>query len=165
MPHFGHGGLHSCKSPGPHRCQPVHCGCIWMHSRHHCEMSSHMDLRCRQAIKAALKEGTPAGQDIVEELDRMTFIGSPRDSSEIVASPSAQMWSSPVARWTRAPEDLPDTSFHQPFRESKPGYPQAFTSPVVPGSHDLLERALLLDKRGADKKAGPSRTHKGPSID
>ncbi|KAK9791575.1 hypothetical protein WJX73_009469 [Symbiochloris irregularis] len=52
----------------------------------------------RQAVRAALKEGTSAGQNIIEELDRMAQVGSPSAGADSVVSPRAQMWSSPINR-------------------------------------------------------------------
>lgn len=120
---------------------------------------------CRQAIRAALKEGTAAGQDIVEELDRMNQVGSPRRSEELSVSPRAQMWSSPIAKWTQGGSREPTgLDFHRPFRESRPGYARA-VHPMGSGlgGRDSEDRHLLDRRRGSEEQSGAGRGSNGGS--
>ena len=107
----------------------------------------------RQRIRAAMKEGTLAGQDIVDELDRMSLIGSPRPPSEPTDSPaaSAHQWASPsFVRQTQDAGSEQELSFHRPFREGhKPGHARADRAA------SLADERLSVDGRGV----GPTRGH------
>lgn len=102
----------------------------------------------RQAIRAAMKEGTPAGQDIMDEIDRMSHIGSPLSTSGLISPespPRSHLWASPVADPAHIRDDSsawPSLAFHRPFRDGrrnsvgKPGFLKVSATSAASGGLD-----------------------------